>query len=180
MTALAVLSSIAKRWRLILEAALIVAIFAAHGLGKRKGSAAAHAEDAAKAAVAAAAAETRYRERELANERTIADVRRTYASTEATAKAADAHDVADLRSGLLRVRIPTTRRCPDTPATGSSAARADDPSTAELAPKAAADLRAIADDGDEAIRQLTALQEWARAAVLLCSPSAGKLSAKDF
>lgn len=61
----------------------------------------------------------------------------------------------DLAAGAKRVRVAVTDCKP------AEAARVDDAaSTAELDPKVAADLAGIAADGDAAIRQLTALQEW--------------------
>lgn len=63
----------------------------------------------------------------------------------------------DLAAGTKRVRVAVTDCKPTT------AARVDDAaSTAELDQKVASDLAGIAADGDAAIRQLTALQEWVR------------------
>ncbi len=71
----------------------------------------------------------------------------------------------DLRAGTRRVSIAA--RCP---AAGGGvrnapgAARLDDGAErAELDPAAAADLAALAGDGDEAARKLTALQDYVRA-----------------
>lgn len=61
----------------------------------------------------------------------------------------------DLAAGSKRVRVAVTDCKPATTARVDDAA-----STAELDPKVAADLAGIAADGDAAIRQLTALQEW--------------------
>lgn len=63
----------------------------------------------------------------------------------------------DLAAGTKRVRV-AVRQCE--PAGTSSVDNAS--ATAELDGKTAADLAGIAADGDEAIRQLTALQQWAK------------------
>lgn len=63
----------------------------------------------------------------------------------------------DLATGTKRVRV-AVRDCRPTETTGMD----DAYGTAELDGKAAADLAGIAADGDAAIRQLTALQEWAK------------------
>lgn len=63
----------------------------------------------------------------------------------------------DLAAGTKRVRV-AVRQCE--PAGTSSVDNAA--ATAELDGKTAADLAGIAADGDEAIRQLTALQQWAK------------------
>lgn len=63
----------------------------------------------------------------------------------------------DLAAGTKRVRV-AVRQCEPSGASGVDNAA----STAELDGKTAADLAGIAADGDEAIRQLTALQEWAK------------------
>lgn len=63
----------------------------------------------------------------------------------------------DLAAGTKRVRV-SVRQCEPAGSSGVDNAAA----TAELDGKAAADLAGIAADGDEAIRQLTALQQWAK------------------
>lgn len=63
----------------------------------------------------------------------------------------------DLAAGTKRVRV-AVRQCEPSGTSGVDNAAA----TAELDGKAAADLAGIAADGDEAIRQLTALQQWAK------------------
>ena len=67
--------------------------------------------------------------------------------------------MADVRSGAIRLSIPVATHCPDTGAhTADSAAAGGDrhQARAELEPEAAADLDAIASDGDDATRQLNA------------------------
>lgn len=63
----------------------------------------------------------------------------------------------DLADGTKRVRV-AVRDCK----AASTASMDDAAGTAELDGKIAADLAGIAADGDAAIRQLTALQEWAK------------------
>lgn len=63
----------------------------------------------------------------------------------------------DLAAGTKRVRV-AVRDCRPAETTGMD----DAASTAELDGKVAAALAGIAADGDAAIRQLTALQEWAK------------------
>ena len=64
---------------------------------------------------------------------------------------------ADLATGTKRVSV-AVRSCK----AATTASVDDATSTAELDPKVAADLAGIATDGDAAIRQLTALQEWTK------------------
>lgn len=63
----------------------------------------------------------------------------------------------DLASGTKRVRVAVSQ-CESAGSSSVDNAAA----TAELDEKTAADLAGISADGDEAIRQLTALQEWAK------------------
>ena len=178
------LAVLVARWRLALEVLGLVGLLACYEVGKVKGGRSAHAADAAHEAAALAAANDRYRQGELANERQVAEIRRDYAAKDAAAKEGDRRATADLRAGVVRMRVPIVGRCPDSAAARPSAGGIDVPETAQLAPTFAADLWTIAADGDAAIRQLTALQEWADSAVKLCSPSiekrAGKLALADF
>lgn len=108
-------------------------------------------------------------ELERTHEQRISELRANLNRENAEAAARDANTIADLRNGTRRLRLSTTN-C------GSTASgRADSPSTgidgarsAELTPEASAALWRIAGDGDRAIRKLTALQQWAKAAVDLC------------
>lgn len=123
------------------------------------------------AAAAVAAVETKYREREKAHDQVVVQLRVEYAEATARADASDARISRDLANGSQRVRIQVASCSSPTPAPpGASAARTDDPATAELPGPIAAALWAIAVDGDQAIRQLTALQSWSRSAVDLCNP----------
>lgn len=60
----------------------------------------------------------------------------------------------DLRAGTQRLSVPVVNVCPAEPATAPSGDRVE--TRAELDPKAADDLVAIAQEGDAAIRQLNA------------------------
>ena len=150
---------------------LLVALALGWGLyrlGKSKGAKLAHAEDAVAYQQAMDAANAKYREQEQANAKKVSDLRVEYANREAAAHAADTGMVRDLATGTRRVRIPVASCRPSTTQAPGSPARVDGPQDAELPPATAAALYAIAADGDTAIRQLTALQAWARSAVVLC------------
>ncbi|KPC53043.1 lysis system i-spanin subunit Rz [Amantichitinum ursilacus] len=65
-----------------------------------------------------------------------------------------------LAAGAVRVRVAARCDAADRlPAVASAAGVGDGTQTAELDPAVASDLESIANDGDAAIRQLTALQE---------------------
>ena len=90
---------------------------------------------------------------------------------QATEQAAQAAAIiADLRDSNQRVRIKVTD-CdnPAVPASSSAAGIDNGSRTAELDGQVAARIWAIAADGERAIAKLTALQQWANKAVLLCS-----------
>ena len=118
---------------------------------------------------AVAAADAKYRAQELAHEKQVADLRVEFAARQSTEREVDRGAAADLSSGARRVRVQVARCSPNTTALGSAAPRADDAATAELAPEVAAGLYAIAADCDETARQLSALQNWALGAVMLCN-----------
>lgn len=85
--------------------------------------------------------------------------------TEKGAHDADNHARdADLRAARIAVRVPIVAGSCHGAASGVSpglsTAGADDATSAQLAPEAAAGLERIADTGNDAIRQLAALQEW--------------------
>lgn len=183
---LEVFGVLAKRWRLALEIGLCVAVMVANVAGKRAGASKQKVFDQGEAVKAMAVADARYRESETRYAQQVSDVRAKYAGQEGAAKAADARYVSDLRVGSKRLRLPVAAGgCPDAADPRPAAARVDDLPRAELAPEAGAALYGIAADGDEAIRQLTALQAWAKAAVRLCSPppktpKSGALHLADF
>ena len=153
----------------LLAILVLAAIGIAYSTGKSRGASAMHAEDVAHEQAALAAAEKAYREQERAHDKVIDQIRVDYARQETAAHAADADVARSLADGARRVRLPVVRCSPDTAALGPTPGRVDDPATAELPGPIAAALYAIAADGDQAIRQLTALQAWARSAVRLCS-----------
>lgn len=177
-----ILLMLGKLWRapwvrtvgicLALLAAIILTHVAAYYRGAGNGAAKAHAEDAAAQAAALARAESVYRAKELTNEKQIEGIRVEYAARAATETALDAHAGGDLRAGTQRMRVAVARCSPVPAAPGPTASRADVAETAELAPEVAGRLYAIAADGDAAIRQLTALQAWAKSAVTLCGGQA--------
>ena len=160
--------------RVALLIALAIGIVAvthlvAYHTGISRGAAKAHTEDTLREQAAVAAAESRYRAQEMANEKRVETIRVEFAERQATELAVDNRAASDLASGSRRVRVQVTR-CSSSPAApGPAAARADGPETAELAPETAASLYAIAADCDANTRQLTALQDWAKSAVLLCN-----------
>lgn len=116
-----------------------------------------------------AEADDKNREQEKAHEQRVSDLRAEFAQQQADAQARDARTIADLRSGNQRMRLQVTS-CSSAQAdpSGTAPGGADGTGDAELAPAVAAALWSIAADGDRAIRKLTALQDWARSAVLLC------------
>lgn len=114
------------------------------------------------------------RQREVEHEQQIADLRSEFAARINRARAENERKLADLRSGHDRLRLPVTGcsggGAGTSPAEASSEG-ADGTASADVAPETAAALYDIAADGDAAIEQLTALQQWAKEAVKLCSTS---------
>jgi prophage endopeptidase len=166
-----VISLIGAAWSLRFPLALLAAFLSSvtcYFAGRHSGAEAAHEQDALSAVSAVAAAEQRYRDMEVEHAKRIEALRLEYATKDADAKAVDAEVARDLGSGVRRLRVHVSRCRPAIPEAAGAPARADDAATAELAPETAAAFYAIAADGDTAIRQLTALQAWARSAVELC------------
>ena len=148
---------------------LAMALFwAFYRLGMNLGQKKAHAEDAVAYQAAMTRADAKYREQERANEQRVSDLRVEYAKAEASARASDASVSRDLADGTRRMRLKAAACRPSATALGPTPGRVDGAADAELAPEVAAALYAIAADGDQAIRQLGALQAWARSAVRLC------------
>lgn len=184
------LSASAKVWAVLSAAALVVAL-AVFGAGTSFGYAwaAGNARDKAAKLAEQVAKEKLKAEKELnkANElnrsrereydQAVSDLRARLAAEEGREQAVDARAAADLRSGTDRLRLPV-RTCSSAVADAveTTAARVDAETRAELAPETSAALYTIAADGDEAIRALGGLQEWAEEAVKLCStpPTKGK------
>jgi hypothetical protein len=137
--------------------------------GLRRGADRMHAADVEHERAAVAAADAKYRAQEVTYAKQIDQLRVEYAKTETTAQVVDSATVRALDAGARRVRLPVVRCGPNPAAAGPTTARADDSASAELPGPVAAALYAIAADGDQAIRQLTALQAWARSAVTLCN-----------
>ena len=170
-------------WRfwLCIAGALAISTTSAYHIGKRTGAAATRATMTAAAQADARKAAETYRQKELDHERTISDLRRTFAARDAAAAANDGAATAALRAGTVRWRVRLApANCSPAANPDTTPARTDAPTTGGLAPEIAASLFGIAAGGDAAIRQLTALQDWTGSAVRLCSPSAGKLSIADF
>jgi hypothetical protein len=120
-------------------------------------------------------AQERYRTEEEFHAKEVRELQSRYASQQQTAAAVDARAVADLGSGVRRLRFPVARGCPSAAAPGGTPGRIDEAAPAEIAPEIARSLYSIAADGDEAIRQLTALQAWVRDALRLCGQQGGRL-----
>lgn len=158
--------------RLTDGALILFAIVAAFWLGMLRGYAdgAQQERDAAELrerrvsdqhAQALARANERQRAVEAALRTDLADQAATFRKAMLHEQAQRDRLVAGLRSGAVRLSVPVTAAsgaaC-GAPAGGSPAAAPGDrhPARAELAPAAAADLAALADDGDAATRQLNA------------------------
>lgn len=104
----------------------------------------------------------RVREKERAYEASLQEFRLSFERTLAAEKARDARVIADLRAGNQRLRLPVAPGACSAQGSGAvpASAGADEAPRAELAPEAAATLWGIVADGDEAIRQLTGLQDY--------------------
>lgn len=157
-----------------LAVAAVTVPWATYRTGLSRGSAKAHAEDAEHERAAVDDADAKYRAQERANDQRVSDLRVMYAKAEAAARASDAVVSRDLADGTRRVRIPVASCCPNATALGPAPGGVDGTETAELPGPIAAALYAIAADGDQAIRQLTALQDWSRSAVVLCGGKSGR------
>ena len=72
--------------------------------------------------------------------------------------------LASLGTGAQRLSVPA--RCPAVGATSAATGLDDAETRAELDPEAAQRIVAIPNDGDDAIRALTALQDWVTTACL--------------
>lgn len=155
--------------------AVLVAVRVSYSLGARKGATEAHQQDAVANAAALAKVEALYRAKELVYVKQVEAQRIQYAKQQATEFATDTRITGDLNSGTQRVRIKVARCDPGPASARPAPTRIDDTSTAELAPSVAAALYTIAADGDKAIRQLTALQAWAKSAVILCGGANARL-----
>lgn len=91
----------------------------------------------------------------------IESLRLSYAAASSQQSAKDAAVVAALRSGERRLRFQVAACGPAAPASAASAASgAASKATAELDPAFGARIFGITHDGDDAIRQLTVLQDY--------------------
>lgn len=159
-------SKVARIAVIFVVAALV--LLAAHYADVRKAVNKERAACKEQAQRALVSAQERYRTEEEFHAREIQELQTKYANQQQQAAAVDARAMADLGSGVRRLRVPIASRCPAPTSVAAPTGRTDDAATAELAPEAARYLYDIAADGDEAIRQLTALQAWARDALKLC------------
>lgn len=148
--------------------ALAALVLGSHYLGRRSGAKQAHAEDLAKEQAALVEADARYRKQEKTHDEQVQQLRLAYAAEAAKQEAANDAHARDLRSGAERLRFKVAACRPVAAGAGPTTTRVDDPEEADLAPEVAERIFAIAADGDAAIEQLTALQAWARSAVVLC------------
>lgn len=156
-----------EKW-LGIAVAIVVSLFLAFTAGHFQGKLEA-SKDAEKAAqklaekhrqeIARRDATTLKKEQDHAKE--VSDLRTTYAAENARKAAADAVVIAQLRAGERRLRLSVTPgSCAPSAPAAASAAGADAAPRAELDPETGAALYSIVSDGDGAIRQLSALQEY--------------------
>ena len=99
----------------------------------------------------------------VAEQKRLAAIDKKHYEEYSNAQKENADLLARLAAGTDRVYIRTKTNCGGLPGTATAARVDDETGYAELDPAVAADLAGIAADGDAAIRQLTALQEWVRA-----------------
>ena len=101
---------------------------------------------------------------EKAHEQRVAQLLAEWRTEREEDRARNERRYADLRAGTLRLRVPVVPAsvsCPASNSEGQSASGGlDGSATAELDGQAAARIVAITDDGDSAIKQLTALQKY--------------------
>ena len=97
-----------------------------------------------------------------AEQKRLADLDKKYYEEYSNAQRENADLRARIAAGGDRVYIRTKTACSGLPGTPAAPGVDDETGYAELNPADAANLVGIANDGDDAIRQLTALQEWVR------------------
>jgi hypothetical protein len=146
----------------------VVLFWAFYAWGMSVGNERAKVDERARADIALAKMDAQYRAKEAGHAKAVEQIRMDFTAAQATARADDARVSRDLADGSRRMRFKAARCSPSAPALGPTPGRADGAADAELAPEVAGSLYAIAADGDQAIRQLGALQAWARSAVALC------------
>jgi hypothetical protein len=158
----------------IVVAAVALAIVISYRVGKSRCAAVEARKNQELQQRAMVAAQERYRTEEVFHAREIQELQSKFSALQQQAARDDSRVAADLGSGRARLRFKVAARCPTPAATGLAPLGTHGPETADLAPETAAALYSIAADGDQAIRQLTALQEWARGAVRLCGGKGGR------
>ena len=117
--------------------------------------------DKAKQAAAALTASEQARKTEQTWQTKSAAIDKKYQEELTYAQKENADLQRRLAAGADRVYVRVAN-CAGLPGAATTAGGTHAAATAELDPAVAADLAGIANDGDDAIRQLTALQEWVR------------------
>jgi len=128
------------------------------------------ADAAAREALDQANARTEAKERE--HEQALSDLRAGFVAERAKAEADADRRRRALVNGSERLRFAVRSCAADrtvAAAAAASASGADGGAEADLDPEVAAAIVGLTDEGDSAIRQLTALQTWAVEAVRLCN-----------
>lgn len=119
--------------------------------------------DQAKAnAAAVSALDAKYRKSEQDHKAALAAVGATYEKNLAAAKTRRDRDMADARSGSLRLSIPASCAGADgsaTSAAGAAPGGGNGPARTELPREVTANLLALANDADDLARQLAACQQ---------------------
>lgn len=101
-------------------------------------------------------------------EQTLADLDKKHTEALRNAQTLRSAIFADIDAGARRLSVPIENAdCPGVPEAASATRVDNDRARAELDPAAAGRLVRIAGDGDDAIRQLTALQEYVNT---ICRP----------
>lgn len=101
-------------------------------------------------------------------EQTLAELDKKHTEALRDAEALRSSIFSDIDAGARRLSVPVTDTdCPGVPEAASATRVDNDRARAELDPAAAGRIVRIAGDGDDAIRQLTALQEYVNT---ICRP----------
>lgn len=110
----------------------------------------------------------KYRIQAAEAERALAELDKKHTEALRNAEALRSSIFSDIDSGALRLSVPTANtNCAGVPETASATRVDDDRTRARIDPAAAGRIVRIAGDGDDAIRQLTALQEYVNT---ICRP----------
>jgi hypothetical protein len=159
---------------LLVVAGIALAILVSYSMGRARGAARESARCKEQANWAMVVAQESNRKQEMTHAREIQELQTKFSQQQQQAAAVDARALADFGSGSRRMRFPLAPRCPAAPAATGATGRVDATQAADIAPATAEALYSIAADGDEAIRQLTALQSWVREALKLCGQQGGR------